>query len=237
MLFTAWAPRSRVDGHIAMRPGAVEEFQIAMLDWYRRNGRDLPWRVTDDPYKIMVAELLLQKTDVEKVKMVYERFVAQWPDIRSLDVADFHAVAGILQPLGLRYKTARLESLARIIVSRFGGRIPETTKMLLELPGVGRYIASSIECFAYSKRTAILDTNIVRIIDRVLGMSSQKRRPRDDPHLWDLAQGLLPHHDVKEYNWALLDFGSIVCKSKKPLCDTCTLRGICRYRRSNIAGV
>jgi len=216
-----------------MRLATIEEFQIAMLHWYKHNGKHLLWRNTDDPYKILIAELLLQKTDVQKVKMVYEDFVGQWPTIQLLSVADFYAVVSVIEPLGLKYKTARLKSLAHIVVTKFDGRIPETTKMLLELPGIGRYIASTIECFAYNKRTAILDTNVVRILNRVLGIISQKQRPRDDPHLWDLAQELLPHENVKEYNWALLDFGSIVCKSRKPLCNVCNLQSMCKYHKIN----
>lgn len=217
-----------------MRLATIEGFQITILNWYRQNGRHLPWRSTDDPYKIMIAELLLQKTDVEKVKVVYEKFVGHWPTIQLLYKEDFYAIANVIEPLGLKYKTARLKSIANIIVTKFGGRIPETTKMLLELPGIGRYIASAIKCFAYNKRTAILDTNVVRILDRVLGISSQKQRPRDDALLWDLAQELLPHENVKEYNWALLDFGSIICKSRRPLCNVCTLQGMCTFYNSSI---
>lgn len=216
-----------------MRLANVEGFQITMLNWYKQNGRHLPWRGTDDPYKIMIAELLLQKTDVEKVKVVYEKFVGQWPTIQLLNATDFYAVANVIEPLGLKYKTARLKSLAHIIFTKFGGKIPETTKMLMELPGIGLYIASAIECFAYNKRTAILDTNVVRVLNRVLEIISQEQRPRDDPRLWDLAQELLPHDHVKEYNWALLDFGSLVCRSRRPLCNMCTIQCMCKYYKIN----
>jgi len=215
----------------------IESFQITIIKWYKQNGRHLPWRSTDDPYKIMIAELLLQKTDVEKVKVIYEKFVNYWPTIQSLHKENFHAVANVIEPLGLKYKTTRLKSIANIIVNRFGGRIPETTKILLELPGIGRYVASTIECFAYNKRTAILDTNVIRILNRVLEINSQKKRPRDDTHLWDLTQELLPQDNVKEYNWGLLDFGSIICRSRKPLCNICTLQGICTFYKSSVMGI
>lgn len=214
----------------------IEEFQAIILNWYKHDGRCLPWRNTDDPYHIMIAELLLQKTDVGKARMVYERFVDSWPTIQLLHEGDFCAIADAIEPLGLKYRTARLKSIANTIVTRFGGRIPDTTDMLLQLPGIGRYTASAIECFAYNRRTAILDTNVIRILDRVLGISSQKQRPRNDAYLWDLAQELLPHENVKEYNRALLDFGSVICRNKRPGCDVCSLQGMCTsYRTGHIS--
>lgn len=220
-----------------MRKDKIERFQKVILNWYEQNKRYLPWRNTSDPYKILIAEFLLQKTDVGKVKAVYEQFINHWPTIQLLCEANVHAIAEVIQPLGLKYKAARLKSVASIIVDKFNGNIPQTTKMLLELPGVGRYIASTIECFAYNKPTAILDTNVIRILNRVLGVSSQKQRPRDDTHLWDLADELLPHKNVKNYNWALLDYGSLICRSRRPLCHACTLQEICTFYQSNIVDV
>lgn len=220
-----------------MRKDKIKRFQKVIFNWYKQNKRYLPWRNTSDPYKILIAEFLLQKTDVEKVKAVYEQFINHWPTIQLLCEANIHAIAEVIQPLGLKYKATRLKSVASIIVDKFNGNIPQTTKMLLELPGVGRYIASTIECFAYNKPTAILDTNVIRILTRVLGVSSQKQRPRDDTHLWDLADELLPHKNIKDYNWALLDYGSLICRSRRPLCNVCTLQEICTFYQSNIVDV
>lgn len=205
----------------------TEEFQTAVLNWYTRNGRCLTWRNTDDPYKILVAEFLLQKTDVEKVKAVYEKFMYCWPSPQTLSKARNSSISKIIRPLGLRYKANRLRSTAKAIVEKFDGEIPESEDKLLELPGVGRYIASAVECFAFNKPKAILDTNIIRIFDRVLGIHSEKDRPRDDARLWNTAQALVPHKNAREYNWALLDFGALVCKSRDPLCGECVLQNMC----------
>lgn len=207
----------------------MEEFQTVALNWYRQNGRHLLWRDTNDSYKIMVAEFLLQRTDVEKVKVVYKEFILRWPTVQLLSKEEVSSISKVIQPLGLRYKATRLKSTAKAVVKKFGGKIPETEEKLLQLPGIGRYIASAVECFAYNKPKAVLDTNIIRILDRVWGIHSEKDRPRDDARLWDTAQALVPHNNAREYNWALLDFGALVCKSRHPLCGECVVQNMCMF--------
>lgn len=209
----------------------AKKFQIFILNWFARNGRCLPWRNTNAPFKILVAEFLLQKTDVEKVKSVYKKFIYRWPSPQSLSKARISSISKIIQPLGLKYKASRLKSAAKVIVEKFGGKIPEVDDKLLELPGVGQYIASAVECFAFNKPKAVLDTNVIRIFNRVFGIKSEKSRPRDDPRLWSFAQTLVPANNAKEYNWGLIDYGALVCKSKEPLCAECILHNICVFDR------
>jgi len=207
----------------------IREFQLTMIDWYAQNGRLLPWRDISDPYRIMVAELLLQKTDVGKVKTVYNEFITNFPTVQVIYDQEDSSISRIIQPLGLRYKVTRLKLLAKVIVEEYDGKIPEAEKELLKLPGVGRYIAAAVECFAYNKSKAILDTNVIRILDRVLGIRSERDRPRDDISLWNQAQTIVPRDNAKEYNWALLDFGALVCKNRLPICDNCILQNMCRF--------
>lgn len=214
-----------------MKNKIVKNFQATILNWYACNRRCLPWRAINEPYEILVAEFLLQKTDVEKVKGVYEKFMHCWPTLRALSKADISSISKIIQPLGLRYRANRLKSTAKAIMKRFGGEIPRTEDKLLELPGVGRYIASAVECFAFNKPKAVVDTNIIRILSRVFGIQSDNKRPRDDPRVWNLAQTLVPTDNAKEYNWGLLDYGARVCKSKEPLCGECVVRNICIFRK------
>lgn len=208
-----------------------KKFQISILNWYASNGRCLPWRNINEPFKILVAEFLLQKTDVEKVIPVYKKFIYRWPSPQSLSKARISSISKIIQPLGLKYKARRLKSTAKVIVKKFAGKIPELEDKLLELNGVGRYIASAVECFAFNKLKAVLDTNIVRIFNRVFGIKSKKSRPRDDPRLWNFAQTLVPANNAKEYNWGLIDYGALVCKSKEPLCGECICKSICLFYR------
>lgn len=209
----------------------AKKFQISIMNWYAHEGRCLPWRDTTEPFKVLIAEFLLQKTDVEKVKPVYKKFIHRWPSPQLLSKARISSISKIIQPLGLNYKANRLRSTAKVIVEKFGGKIPEAEDKLLGLPGVGRYIASAVECFAFNKPKAVLDTNVIRILTRVFGIKSEKSRPRDDPRFWSFAQTLVPANDTKEYNWGLIDYGAFVCKSKKPLCSECILYNICIFCR------
>jgi A/G-specific adenine glycosylase len=147
-----------------------KEFQKSILNWYIINGRSLPWRDTTDPFKILIAEFLLQKTDVEKVKTVYGKFINQWHSPQALSKARISSISKMIQPLGLRYKAYRLKITSKVIIEKYGGEIPEAEDKLLELPGVGRYIASAVACFAFNKPKAVLDTNIIRILNRVFGI-------------------------------------------------------------------
>ena len=214
-----------------MKKRIVRKFQSSILRWYISNGRRFPWRNTNEPFKILVAEFLLQKTDVKKVKPVYEEFIRRWATPQSLSKARISSISTIIQPLGLRYKAARLKLTAKTIVEESGGKVPKAEDKLLDLPGVGRYTASAVECFAFNKPKAVLDTNVIRILSRVLGIQSDKRRPRDDIGLWSLAQMLVPNDNAKEYNWGLLDYGALVCKSKVPLCDECILNSMCTFHK------
>lgn len=210
-----------------MNKQIAKKFQTCIVSWYASSGRRLPWRNTNKPFKILVAEFLLQKTDVKRVKAVYEKFVHRWPSPQALSKARVSSISKIIQPLGLRYKASRLKLTAKAVVEKFGGAIPEPDDRLLELPGVGRYIASAVECFAFNKPKAVLDTNVIRILNRVFGIQSDKNRPRDDLRLWNLAQTLVPSNNAREYNYGLLDYGALICKSKEPLCDECVLHSIC----------
>ena len=209
----------------------AKKFQISIMNWYAREGRCLPWRDTTEPFKVLIAEFLLQKTDVEKVKPVYKEFIHRWPSPQLLSKARISSISKIIQPLGLRYKANRLKLTAKTIVEKFSGEITESEDKLLEFPGVGRYIASAVRCFAFNKPKAVLDTNVIRILNRVFGIQSEKSRPRDDPRFWSFAQTLVPLNNPKEYNWGLLDYGALVCKSKEPLCGECILYNICIFHK------
>jgi len=213
----------------AVKNKIAKKFQIFILNWYTSNGRCLPWRNINEPFKILVAEFLLQKTDVEKVIPIYKEFIYHWSSLQSLSKARISSISKVIQPLGLKYKASRLKSAANVIVEKFGGKIPEADDKLLELPGVGQYIASAVECFAFNKPKAVLDTNVIRIFNRVFEIKSEKNRPRDDPRFWSFAQTLVPANNAKEYNWGLIDYGALVCKSKEPLCGECVLHNMCIF--------
>ncbi len=206
-------------------------FQSRILDWAKENLRIFPWRCVADPYPIFVAEFLLQKTDAPRVVPVYEEILSRYPDLKSLAEASLSEITAILKPLGFHYRASRLLQSARLIIedSTYGGKIPADESKLLQLPGVGMYIARSVCANAFNQPAAVLDTNISRILQRFFGLKPRLSRVRDDHSFWDVAQRVAPGSAVALWNLALIDFGAIICTFRKPRCSECPLRQQCKY--------
>ena len=206
-------------------------FRGKILGWHKSNKRTFPWRKTKNPYYILVAEILLQQTDAAKVAKEYSSFIKTFPKPRRLARASKSSVRRFISQLGLDYRVNRLISLARELEDKFNGTVPNTREELLKLPGIGAYMASAMLASAYDKRVAVLDTNIIRILGRFFGIRSSKRRGRTDPVLWAAAQCLLPKKSnmCKTWNYALLDFGALVCSHYSPRCNECPCRRKCTY--------
>ncbi len=209
-------------------------FQINLLRWYKRNKREFPWRFCKDPYQVLVSEILLQKTDAPKVIPVYENFVRRYSKVGKLQLACLSDVKKILKSLGLLYRAKRLISIGKYLSIYHQGQVPSKKDQLLKMKGVGEYVGSAVLCFAFNKRVPIVDSNIVRLFQRIFGYESSKKRPRDDPSLWQLAELLLPDRNVKDYNYALLDFSALVCTGRNPRHEICPLKSICRYYKKKV---
>lgn len=192
----------------------IKDFQNKMLTWFEKNGRDFPWRNTTDPYKIMIAEFLLQKTHVRKVEEVYLEVIDNYPDLVTLSQADQKDLEDIIRPLGFINRAERLISAAKKIINEYDGNIPDVLEELLSINGIGNYIATAILIFAYDKKKVVIDTNVIRILDNELDIKSDKKRPRTDKDLWETAQQLAPEKRIKEFNWALLDYGAGLGKER-----------------------
>lgn len=212
-----------------LEPSRAEDFSTAILEWYEKYGRHYLWRLQKDPYKILVAEIMLQQTNADKVEPVYTEFINKFPDSRTLAQSDMQDLKEELKPLGLEYRVARLKNIAQKLVMEHDGKVPSTEEGLKALPGVGRYIANAVLCFAYSERMALVDVNVIRLYSRVFGIKSRTRRPRDDKEVWFFATEMLPQDNFKEYNLALLDFSARICKLKNPICTSCPVSGTCRW--------
>lgn len=202
-------------------------FQRAMVDWYGRNQRSYAWRTSNDPYKIIVAEIMLQQTNADRVAQIYPQFMQRFPDAIALGRSEVEELKLILKPLGLDYRAARLKNMAQRLATEFGGEFPSAEETLLALPGVGQYVANAVLCFAYDRRTALVDVNVIRVYDRVFGLNSEKNRPREDTRLWEFAERMLPETNFREYNLAVLDFSAAICTARNPQCTECPLNGIC----------
>lgn len=214
----------------------AESLELSNQDWFRhqlviwasQNLRDFPWRRTNDPYAIFIAEFLLQKTGASTAAPVYEAFISRYPTLVALAAAPVEQVAVTLQPLGLHFRAGRLCQSVQIILEQHDGKIPRTESELLQFPGVGLYTARSICAHAFSQPKAVLDTNVARILERFFGLEGNRVKSRCKL-LWKAAEQVAPDRDVGKWNLTLLDFGAMICTAKNPNCVDCPLRERCHY--------
>jgi len=202
-------------------------FRRRLQKWYRRHHRQFDWRETQDPYAILLSEVLLQRTQASQVASYFNRILSQFPTPVALSAAPDDKAYEALRPLGLAKRARTLVAMAQVLVADFEGRVPQDPDLLVNLPGVGRYIASATLCFAFGRRIPIVDSNVIRILSRYFGIVSNERRPKDDPRLWKIAETLLPRKSVREYNWALIDFAALVCTVRNPCCQNCMMKNEC----------
>ena len=199
-----------------------------LLQWYALEQRDLPWRSTHDPYAILVSEMMLQQTQVQRVLPKFEQFLSAFPTLAELAQASTADVISVWVPLGYNMRAVRLQSISRQVMEEYDGRIPDTIEELLKLKGIGRYTAGAIVCFAFMKQVAMVDTNIHRVLSRIfLGLNLSKPEFTNDQKLI-LAEKVLP--DGQAYNWnqALMDLGATICTSSNPQCTRCPLQINCK---------
>jgi A/G-specific adenine glycosylase len=202
-------------------------FRQRLLTWYKRHGRDLPWRKTDDPYHILVSEIMLQQTQVDRVLPKYAEWLEKYPSFDALAAAPEHDVTETWRPLGYNIRPKRLQSIAREAVERYDGKLPADEATLLSFKGIGQYTAGAIRSFAFRERAAILDTNVARVLFRVfIGKGDQKSHAMNK-HLWTVSASVLPR-DVFDFNQALMDFGAMVCSARNPKCLVCPMSKGCR---------
>jgi len=203
-------------------------FTRKLLAWYRRAARDLPWRATRNPYAILVSEFMLQQTQVSRVLEFYPRFLTRFPTIEKLARSKPMAVMEAWEGLGYYARARNLHALAQDVVRRYDGTLPEQPESLQELPGVGRYTAGAVACFAYEKPVPTVDTNVKRVLERAFA-------PRD---VWEFAATITPRNGKTawKFNQALMELGALICPARKPKCPECPVRAECRLGSKQRAG-
>jgi len=209
-------------------PPDRRRFRQRLLAWYRRHGRDLPWRKTDDPYHILVSEIMLQQTQVERVLPKYAEWLEKYPSFDALAAAPEQDVTKTWYPLGYNIRPKRLQSIAREAVERYGGQLPADQETLLSFKGIGAYTAGAIRSFAFRERAAILDTNVARVLFRVFVGDGDLKSHAMKQHLWKVSETLVPKRDVFDFNQALMDFGAMMCPARNPKCLVCPMSKSCR---------
>ena len=208
---------------------SVSAIQNALLAWYALHGRDLPWRRTSDPYRILVAEVMLQQTQVERVLPKYTEFLDAFPTLEDLARASRSEVIRRWAPLGYNRRAVRLHEIAQQVTEAWNSQFPRTVDTLMKLKGVGRYTAGALACFAFRQPAAFLDTNIRRVLGRCLA-GIPFPTPGQDAQLLTLAQEALAPDAAYAWHQALMDLGATVCTWARPACPRCPLQQWCLAR-------
>ena len=220
-------PRRAFDTERLPDAAARRRFRSRLLAWYRRHGRALPWRATSDPYHILVSEVMLQQTQVDRVLPKYSEWLEKYPSFEALAGAAEDEVTRTWYPLGYNIRPRRLQAIAREAVTRFGGVLPSDEETLLSFKGIGQYTAGAIRSFAFRERAAIVDTNVARVLFRVFVGRGDPKAHAMKQRLWRISTALVPVRHVFDFNQGLMDLGATICTPRKPRCDVCPVLAMC----------
>ena len=208
-------------------------FSTSILKWYNLNRRDLPWRMNQDPYFVWLSEIILQQTRISQGTSYYLKFVDKYPNIKSLASASENDILLLWQGLGYYSRARNLLKTAKHIVNNLEGAFPDNYNDLLKLPGIGQYTASAIASICFNERRAVVDGNVFRVISRIYGIEKPINTSEGKKYFIDFAQKLIPKKFCGDYNQGIMDFGSLICKPKSPLCQDCLLSSKCYARKTN----
>ncbi len=215
------------EGNSWMRkPGQRKLFQGKLLNWYDLNRRDMPWRQIQDPYRIWISEIMLQQTRVATVIPHYYKFVQRFPSVDKLAAARESSVLAVWSGLGYYRRARMMHAASKTVVNQFAGKFPDSRDELMTLPGIGRYTSAAIASIAYGEAVAVVDGNVRRVIERLMG------RPVVDGQTWQIAEQLLCRHNPGNFNQALMELGATVCLPGEPKCTVCPVRKECASRGS-----
>ena len=212
----------------ARKPKNARAFARRLLAWWAGAARDLPWRRTRDPYRVLVSEFMLQQTQVSRVAEYYPRFLERFPDLGSLARAPARAVREAWDGLGYYARARNLHELAKGVTRRHDGKLPDEPAELVKLPGIGPYTAGAVATFAYEKPVPAVDTNVTRVIRRVFFAS--RIPPPASRQIWALAAALVPKNGKRawKFNQAIMELGALICVARKPKCPACPVRSECK---------
>lgn len=211
-------------------PSDPRAFRRSLLRWYRRHGRDLPWRKTRDPYAILVSEFMLQQTQVATVRPYYYRWLERFPDFATLAAAKENDVLHAWQGLGYYRRARSLHAAARLVQDRHLGVFPTEISAIRDLPGVGRYTANAIATFSFDQSVPIVEANTARLVARLFDVRHPIDSKIGQDALWSNSESLLPRCNAAAFNSALMDLGATICLPRKPKCGICPVKKFCRTK-------
>jgi A/G-specific adenine glycosylase len=218
------------------RSNAASEKHIAaaLLDWFSRHKRDLPWRETYSPYHVWISEIMLQQTQMERGVDYFKRWIARFPDLDSLATAQQDEVLKLWEGLGYYSRARNLHKAAQIVMDQHGGTLPSSTEALLALPGIGPYTARAIASIAFQQDECVVDANVERVVSRLHDIEQPIKSRQAQEDVGKFALRLLPKGQARDFNQALMEFGSLVCSPRNPACAGCCLAGFCLARKNGV---
>jgi A/G-specific adenine glycosylase len=214
----------------------TNDFQTKLLRWYDEHAADLPWRDSQDAYRVWLSEIMLQQTQVETVKPYYARFLAAYPTVHDLAAAPLDDVLKLWEGLGYYSRARNLHQTAQTVSRDYGGQFPHTVEGLQNLSGIGRYTAGAIASIAFGETAPVLDGNVIRVFARLTDLKADVTQPAVKADLWKLADDWLPSERPGDYNQALMELGRTVCKPRNPLCESCPIHAHCQAYANHTQG-
>ena len=205
----------------------VQSIHRSVLQWYHRRRRSFPWRTTHNPYSILLSEILLQQTQTDRVIAFYTRWLKKFPSFRSLARASVSNVLREWSGLGYNSRALRFHRLASIVVSDYASQLPSDAALLQSLPGIGKYTAHAVACFAFGRHVPVVDVNIRRILTRITRTVRDSGATMSEHDAWNHAARMLPRNRAYDWNEALMDLGAMICTARRPLCTQCPLKKYC----------
>jgi A/G-specific adenine glycosylase len=199
-----------------------------LIAWYRKHGRRFSFRQTRDPYRVLVAEMMLRKTTARQVEKVFGPFFERFPTVESLAAANPEAVREVIRPLGIRSRAMNLIQTARKIVEEHSGKIPADFSELTRLPGVGEYVAGCVLTFCYGRPHPLIDSNATRVLSRLCGIADPSQLDARRK-LREVYSRLVPRGREREFHYALLDLAAALCRPQAPSCALCPLTAVCHF--------
>ena len=206
----------------------IDQTQKLLIEWYRRHHRRLPWRETDDPYRIWVSEVMLQQTQVQTVIPYYQKFLQHFPDVKKLANSNLQRILKAWEGLGYYARARNMHGSAKVILEQHAGKFPDSWDVLRELPGIGDYIASAVLSIAFNQPYAVVDGNVKRVLARLYEISEPVNKSSSYKTFKRVADGLLDRCRPGTFNQALMELGALVCKPQKPDCNGCPVQSRCR---------
>lgn len=213
----------------------IRFIQQALLNWFKKNQRDLPWREDYEPYKVWISEVMLQQTQVKTVLPYFERWMKALPTIQSIAEAREDQVLKLWEGLGYYSRARNIQKTARQILEKHGGQFPSKYKDILALPGVGKYTACAISSIAFNQDFQVVDGNVIRVFARLFLYTKDTRLPESDKRMWEWASELLPKGEARNFNQALMEFGALQCTPSNPDCSSCPLSAHCQAHLKGVA--